>query len=104
MSHNKEYENLLFAYYGNLLTNKQSSVLKDYLEYDYSMFEIAENYKVSKSAISDIINRALISLNDYEDKLHMIKQSNELDKLINEMEKENIDIKYIKKLRKINRG
>lgn len=100
----KEYGNLLIDYYGNLLTSHQLEVLTDYYTNDYSMQEIAENNNVSKSAISDIIKRSFIQLEDYEKKLHLIKQANKIDDLINQMEKDKINSKYIKELRKINRG
>ena len=105
MRHNKVEGNLLLDYYGTLLTEHQSEVLNDYFKDDLSMQEIAENYGVSKSAISDIINRTVIQLKEYEDKLNLIKQANKLDKIIEELEKDsNINLRYINKLKQLNRG
>lgn len=100
----KQNGNLLIDYYGSLLTDHQLEVLKDYYLNDYSMQEIADNNNVSKSAISDIIKRSFIQLEDYEKKLHLIKQANKIENLINSMEKDKINSKYINELRKINRG
>ena len=100
----KQEGNLLIDIYGNLLTSHQLEVLTDYYINDFSMQEIADNNNVSKAAISDIIKRSTEQLKDYEKNLGLLKQSNKIEDLINEMEKDKINSKYINKLRKINRG
>ena len=100
----KVHGNLLLDYYGVLLTDHQKEVLDDYYNNDLSMSELADNYGVSKSAISDLIKRSLIQLEDYENKLHLIKQTKLLDELIDKMEKGNIPLEFVKELKKINRG
>lgn len=105
MFHNKEDGNILLDYYGGLLTEHQLKILNDYFVEDLSMAEIAEINDVSKSAISDLINRSINQLNDYESKLMLIKQAKLIDSLIEKMDNDSrIDKKYIKELRKINRG
>ena len=105
MFHNKEDGNILLDFYGVLLTDRQQNILSDYFVDDLSMAEIAENNNISKSAVSDLINRTLVQLNAYEEKLKLIKQSKKIDILIEKMINDNnIDIKYINELRKINRG
>lgn len=101
---NKLDGNLLFDFYGQLLTDHQKDILNDYYNEDLSMAEIAENNNVSKSAISDIIKRSLVQLQEYEDKLNLIKQTKSLDNIIDRMEKDKIPAKYIKELKKISRG
>ena len=96
--------NLLFDFYGSLLTEHQKEVLDDYFNDDLSMSELADEYEVSKSAISDLIKRCLNQLEDYESKLHLIKQARSLDELIDKMEKDGIPLEYLKELKKINRG
>ena len=85
--------NLLFDFYGSLLTEHQKEVLDDYFNDD-----------LSKSAISDLIKRCLNQLEEYESKLHLIKQARSLDELIDKMEKDGIPLEYLKELKKINRG
>lgn len=102
---NKEDGSILLDYYGSLLTEHQLNILEDYFNEDLSMSEIAENNNVSKSAISDIINRTINQLLDYESKLKMINESKLIDSLIEKMENDkSIDKKYINELKKINRG
>lgn len=96
--------NLLFDFYGVLLTEHQKEVLDDYFNDDLSMSELADEYEVSKSAISDLIKRCLNQLEEYESKLHLIKQARSLDELIDKMEKDGIPLEYLKELKKINRG
>ena len=101
---NKVDGNLLFDFYGSLLTDHQNDILNDYYNEDLSMAEIAQNCDISKSAVSDIIKRSLLQLQEYEDKLNLIKQTKSLDNIIDRMEKDKIPAKYIKELKKISRG
>ena len=101
---NKVDGNLLFDFYGSLLTDHQIDILNDYYNEDLSMAEIAQNCDISKSAVSDIIKRSILQLQEYEDKLNLIKQTKSLDEIIDRMEKDKIPAKYIKELKKISRG
>lgn len=64
--------NYLLDFYGELLTLRQKEVLSLYFNYDYSMQEIAERLAISKSAVADIMHRALEQLETYEEKLKLI--------------------------------
>ncbi len=66
--------NMLFSFYGALLTPKQAQYMSDYYEEDYTLAEIADNYGVSRQAIYDSIKRAEESFNDYEAKLHLLQE------------------------------
>lgn len=101
MSHNKIEGNILLDFYGQLLTSHQLEILEEYYINDLSMSEIAINYKVSKSAISDIIKRSYEQLVEYENKLNMIKNHKDIEKILFDIKKDKIDIKYINKLEKI---
>ena len=102
---NKEEGNLLIDFYGSLLNKHQLEILTDYYIEDLSMIEIAENNKVSKAAISDIINRSIKQLKEYDEKLKLIEQNAKIENLINKLEKDNnINYKYIEELKRINRG
>lgn len=103
MLNNREHYILLLDYYGELLTNHQIEILNEYLNEDLSMNEIANNYKISKSAVQDLIKRSFNQLEDYDKALQMIKKDEKLDLILEEMEKENNPVldKYIKKIKKI---
>ena len=103
MPHNKIEDNLLLDYYGDLLTKHQVEILDEYLNEDLSMNEIAEEYKISKSAVQDLISRSLQQLNNYEKVLKLIAKDKEFNTIIDEMKNEKNEIldKYIKKIEKI---
>ncbi|MEY8441207.1 putative DNA-binding protein [Lactobacillaceae bacterium 24-114] len=63
--------NSLFEFYQPLLTKKQNQYLELYYADDYSLGEIAENFKVSRQAVYDNIKRTEKILEAYEEKLHL---------------------------------
>lgn len=65
---------LLFEMYGQLLTSKQIAFLKDFLDNDLSLSEIAEKNVVSRQSVNDLVKRSLKILEDYEGKLHFLKK------------------------------
>ena len=102
MQRNRELECLMLDYYGDLLTRHQRDILDEYFNEDLSMNEIAENYKVSKSAIQDLIKRSLNQLYDYEKNLKMIETDRKLNDIMKEMKQEDNDLlnKYVEKIEK----
>ena len=106
MEFDREHVNDLLDFYGPLLTSHQRDVLEEYYKEDLSMKEIAENYEISKAAISDLIKRTLAQLQDYEKKLHHIAQFEKIEEVIEEMKGENDERfkAYAIRLDRINRG
>ncbi len=73
---------MLFAFYGKLLTPKQQEILSLYYDRDLSLGEIAAEYRVTRQAVHDIIKRGEKILEEYEEKMGLIKKfSLERDKL-----------------------
>ena len=66
--------NILFSFYGALLTPKQSEHMAEYYEEDHTLAEIADNHGVSRQAIYDSIKRAEEALINYEDKLKLVQE------------------------------
>ncbi|MEW5954501.1 MAG: YlxM family DNA-binding protein [Bacillota bacterium] len=64
--------NMLFDFYGQLLTDKQQKFIELYFGHDLSLGEIAENFGVSRQAVHDTLKRAEYLLNDYENKLGLV--------------------------------
>lgn len=77
--------NVLFSFYRELLTDKQVEYMADYYEEDYTLAEIAANHKVSRQAIYDSIKRTEESLEDYEEKLELVKEFEERKKTVKKM-------------------
>lgn len=80
----------LFDYYGNLLTEKEKIYFKDYYFENFSLSEIAENNGISRNAIHKQIKSAEQKLEEYEEKLNMIKRDQKIKNLLNEIKDERV--------------
>ena len=68
----------LYDMYGPLLNEKQRDVINCYYNEDLSLQEIADNDGKSKQAISDMINRSVDKLFEFENELSLLKSKTEL--------------------------
>lgn len=104
---------ILFDIYGELLTEKQKTIMDYYYNDDLSLSEIGENGKISRQAIYDTIKKCEKILNNYEKKLqllkrtkHIKKEKKEIEELLNNVrfDEDDKDIvqSIISKLRDIN--
>ena len=69
--------NELFLCYQDLLTENEKATFLDYYADDLSLSEIADNNKVSKSAVSKTVNKVEEKLDAYE-KILKLNQKNKL--------------------------
>ena len=90
----REYKNMLFDFYGALLTEKQREIYTMHHDEDCSLAEIGEAINVTPQAVSDTLKRADGKLNNYEKKLgliakHRIKQifADEIEQTLDKLEK-----------------
>lgn len=97
--------NLLYDFYGNLLTKRQREVMYLYHEENYSLSEIADEFQISRQGVHDALKNAEKSLNDYEEKLGLVDRFDKTEKVINEIDntidkivKEDIDKNIKEKL------
>lgn len=56
-------------FYGPLLTEKQQEAMSLHYENDWSLAEIAEHMQITRQAVHDILKRAEIALQEYENRL-----------------------------------
>lgn len=68
----------LFDIYGVLLNDKQRDVINCYYNEDLSLNEIAENSNRSKQAISDMIQRSVDKLFEFENELSLLSKRENL--------------------------
>ena len=69
----------LYDIYGELLTKKQQECFEDYYFNNFTLSEISENYKVTRTAVHNQLKESEEKLEYYESVLK-IKEKNELIK------------------------
>ena len=67
-------QGLLYDFYGELLTKHQKKIYEDAVNNDYSLSEIADELGITRQGVHDLIKRCDKTLQDYEEKLHLIKK------------------------------
>ncbi|MCX5775878.1 MAG: DNA-binding protein [Firmicutes bacterium] len=82
-----EKVNDLFAKYGTLLTEAQQEIMKNYYEFNLSLSEIAENLKISRTAVSDSLKTSLAKLDKLESELHLVALDQKVSALIAKIKK-----------------
>lgn len=97
----KNYYNILFGYYGNLLTEKQQNLFEEYYGEDYSLAEIASEHNISRNAVHDTIKKVLNSLDEFEEKLGLYKKDQRLNELFKEYENNKDCLELIKKIQEM---
>ncbi len=82
---------LALDFYGKLLTDKMREIMEYYYFDDLSLAEIAEDVGISRQAVHDTVRRAGNLLEEYEEKLGLIrrfrKEKNEIDEAIKLLDK-----------------
>lgn len=63
---------MLYDFYGALLTSHQQCIYEDAVMNDMSLTEIAQDYDISRQAVSDLLKRINKLLDGYEEKLHLV--------------------------------
>lgn len=81
------YFNKLYSTYKEVLTKKQKEVLELYLEEDFSLGEISEELSISRQAVHDSVKRSEQVLNDFEQKLGILKRERQIRSQVEEIRK-----------------
>lgn len=76
---------LLLDTYDSLLTDKQRQIMRMYCDLDCSLAEIAEQLNISRQGVRDAIVCAEHNLVSAESKLHIIKDKQTVQKLLNQI-------------------
>ena len=71
--------------YGALLTTKQFEIMTSYYFDNLTISEIGDNYNISRQAVNDCLSQSTKILESYEDKLHLIKKSDNLKLRLNNL-------------------
>ena len=87
---------ILFDYYGELLSEGQKNYFIDYYFNNLSLAEIAENFNVSRNAVSKELKLSVDKLNNYEEKLKLYSRDRKLRRLVDQIEDEELKEKIDK--------
>ena len=66
--------NLLLDFYSGMLTEKQSEIMRLYVECDTSLSEIARELNMSRQAVYDTVKATQNILENYEQKLKCVER------------------------------
>ena len=72
-------------YYGSLLTEYQRRLIDGYYNLDMSLSELAKENDISPQGVRDALKRAEKQLIAYEEKLGLVKKSQEIKSIIEEV-------------------
>jgi len=77
---------LLLDFYGALLTPRQQELMRAYYLEDFSLAEIAGEDGVSRQAVHDLIKRSEAALEEYEQKLGLVREYRRRQALLEQLE------------------
>jgi len=77
----------LFDFYGLLLTPKQREIIRLYYFENLSLGEIGETLTISRQAVYDHLHRAEKILQEYEERMGLVKRDRKLKKGLEEIKK-----------------
>jgi hypothetical protein len=80
------FQNLLYDFYGELLTDHQKRIYESAVYEDLSLKELSEEYGITRQGVHDLIKRCDRILGEYEDKLHMIEKFGRIKELVGQIE------------------
>ena len=77
---------ILVKYYGNLLTNKQREIINMYVDNNLSFHEVSIELNISRQAVKDALDKAVSTMENYENKLKFIARDNKIKDVLNELD------------------
>lgn len=83
---------LLYDFYGELLNDHQKSIYEEYVLDNLSLSEIAEERGISRQGVHDLIKRADRTLNEYENKLQLIRKFMNIKDKVNQINEISVEM------------
>lgn len=80
-------QTLLYDFYGELLTEHQRRVYEDVVLNDFSLSEVAAARGISRQGVHDLVRRCNKTLEEYEEKLHLVQRFVQIRENVNEIRK-----------------
>ena len=82
----RQHKNMLFDFYGLLLTERQREIYVMHHHDDCSLAEIGDSMGVTPQAVADMLKRADAKLNRYEEKLGLVQKFHSQQEVLAETE------------------
>ena len=79
-------KNMLYDFYGELLSDRQKQIYEDAVYNDCSLSELAKDYDISRQGAHDLLRRCDRILEEYESKLKLVEKFNVLMNLARRIE------------------
>ncbi len=79
-------QNLLYDFYGDLLTDHQKRVYESAVFEDLSLKELSDEYGITRQGVHDLIRRCDRILEGYESTLHMIERFESIKGLVSRID------------------
>ena len=86
-------QGLLYDFYGELLTEHQKKIYEDVVYNDFSLAEIAKENGISRQGVHDLVRRCNRTLQDYEDKWHLVQRFMKIKDNISQLQELSADTK-----------
>lgn len=80
-------QGLLYDFYGALLNDHRKNIYEAYVYDNMSLSEIANEHGISRQGVHDLIKRCDESLEEYEDKLHLVDKFMSIKEEVEQIEK-----------------
>ena len=77
----------LYDFYGELLNEHQRQVYEDVVLNDFSLSEVAAARGISRQGVHDLVRRCNKTLEEYEEKLHLVQRFVQIRENVNEIRK-----------------
>lgn len=77
---------LLYDFYGELLKEKHKRMFEDYVLNNYSLGEIAEECGISRQGVRDAVQRTVLLLEGYEEKLGLLKKFRHTKEMVEQIQ------------------
>ena len=78
----------LLAFYGEMLTDNQKEIARLHWEEDLTLSEIAGQFSVSRQSVHDTLSRTEKQLEDFEEKLGLLRRFRAMEEGLRACEKE----------------
>ncbi|MBR6779193.1 MAG: hypothetical protein IKM43_03520 [Clostridia bacterium] len=83
---------VLNKYYGKLLTDRQQDILKMYVDNNLSLQEVSEELSISRQAVKDAVDTAIVTLKSTEEKLGFVARDEKIKHILEDKSEKDISM------------